>query len=70
MKQAEVWRDRSSTRPTWCAGIYHYRDRATGLPIHLRPDYMDTVRPFPTHAEALAHALAALNLTEKNGDTP
>lgn len=60
-RRAEVWRDRSSRRTIWCAGVCHYRDRSPE-PIHQRPDYMDRVRVFPTHAAALAHALAEVGL--------
>ena len=66
MKRAEVWQERSDGFPAWCVGTCHYRDRIAGIPIHERPDYMNTIRTFPTHAAALAHALAEVGLTEKN----
>lgn len=58
MIRAEVWRDRSTVdRPVWCVGICHWRDRDTSSPITERPDYMNRMRVFPTHAEALTWAI-------------
>ena len=58
MIRAEVWRDRSTAgRPDWCVGICHWRDRDAPSPIHERPDYMNQIRTFLTHAEALAWAI-------------
>lgn len=58
MIRAEVWRDRSTAnRTVWCGGVCHWRDRDVSSPIYERPDYMNQIRVFPTHAEALAWAI-------------
>ena len=66
MKRAEVWKHRSSR--AW--RVTFWRDEIADRHLSITErgiGYLDD-RDFPTHKAALAHALAEVGLTEKNGD--
>lgn len=64
--RAAVWK---GTRGGWWAETCPAEDYEEGASIYVRVPVAQQARLFPTHAEALAHALAEVGLTEKNGDT-
>lgn len=66
MKRAEVWRE---GREEWFTEIHESKGAAAqDLPIASRiTTGRLSIEPFPTHAAALAHALAEVGLSEKNG---
>lgn len=66
MKRAEVYRNRNRrTASEWVSTVHEGEVPLRGLPIWDREDATGHDDYFPTHAAALAHALAEVGLTEK-----
>jgi len=66
MKRAEVYGNRHDSG--WYVEVIDGEIPGRHLPIWERMGHQTPER-FPTHAEALAYALATVGLTEKKGDT-